>query len=54
MAIQQKQKIIESQKGRIEQEERIKNAKEKNDSELQRKRKVRKTFKKLKIKYFCF
>lgn len=40
MAIQQKQKIEESQKARMEQEERIKNAKEKNDGELQRKRKV--------------
>lgn len=38
--MQQKQKIEESQKARMEQEERIKNAKEKNDSELQRKRKV--------------
>ena len=40
LAIQQKQKIEESQKARMEQEERIKNAKEKNDGELQRKRKV--------------
>ena len=40
LTMQQKQKIEESQKARLEQEERIKNAKEKNDGELQRKRKV--------------
>ena len=38
--MQQKQKIEESQKTRLEQEERINNAKDKNDTELQRKRKV--------------
>lgn len=40
LAMQQKQKIEESQKNRLIHEEKIKTAKEKSDFELQKKRKV--------------